>query len=126
MAFRLACCRLRTEAGFKFSYQTMVLSVVQKATRAFVSVLLAVAAKLCLTLSVSRDSVDSALHTAYRRLLKAVKPREPGHQQLRRKLETAKEKWEKAREKKGKVPLLVAPLLLFAVAVQVEELSTPN
>ena len=93
----------------------MGLSAVQKATRAFVSVLLAVAAKLCLTLSVSRDSVDSALHTAYRRLLKAVKPRQPEHQRLRRKLEAAKEKWEKARQKKGKVPLLVTYLHILAV-----------
>ena len=74
----------------------MVLSAAQIAKRAFVRILLAFATQYQVSLSVSRDSADKEILTAYRRLVKKVHPDKGGKKEDQQKLQNAKVEWEGA------------------------------
>ena len=69
----------------------------QVAQRAFVTVLLALAAAYGVSVTVTRESPDAALLRAYRRLLLRVHPDKGGTGDDQRTLQGARETWEKAR-----------------------------
>ena len=76
----------------------MGLSVVQAAKRAFVKVILALALQYELALKVNRDSEDSEVLAAYRRLSKKVHPDKGGRTEDQQKLQAAKDAWEDAKK----------------------------
>ena len=67
------------------------------AKRAFVTVLLALAAAYGVSVAVTRDSPDAALLRTYRRLLLRVHPDKGGTEEEQKKLQGAKETWERTR-----------------------------
>ena len=66
------------------------------AKRAFVKVLLSLAAAHSVSVGVNRDSEEKALLTAYRLVAKKVHPDKGGTKKEFTKLQAAKETWEKA------------------------------
>ena len=76
----------------------MPVSALASATRAFVSVLLALARAYGLTAGANRDSKPEDLLKVYRRLLLKTHPDKGGKKADLQKLQAAKEKWEKARK----------------------------
>ena len=74
----------------------MVLSAVQIATRAFVKILLALAAQYQVSSKISRDSADKEILAAYRRVAKKVHPDKGGKKEDQQKLQDAKVEWEAA------------------------------
>ena len=76
----------------------MPVSALASATRAFVSVLLALARAYGLTAGANRDSKPEDLLKVYRRLLLKTHPDKGGKKAGLQKLQAAKEKWEKARK----------------------------
>ena len=75
----------------------MPASQLQLAKRAFVRVLLALAAACGAHLSVHRDSDDTALLKAYKCMIRKVHPDKGGRTKDAQKLQSAKENWEKAK-----------------------------
>ena len=69
----------------------------QLAKRAFVKVLLALAASYRLLLHFNRDSADAAVSAAYRRVIKRVHPDKGGAVADTQRLQTAKEAWDAGR-----------------------------
>lgn len=76
----------------------MVLSVLQRAKRAFVFVLLATASAVGLALNVTRESEDKALTAAYRKVVLKAHPDKGGCKRSFQKLQGAKEAWDAARK----------------------------
>ena len=76
----------------------MPTSRVLAAKRAFVQVLLSLAAAYQVATRVTRESAEHALISAYKRLLLKVHPDKGGSNEDFRKLQEAKEKWDNARE----------------------------
>ena len=79
--------------------QTMVASGPQQAKRALVKVLLALAAIYTVRLQVSRDSGDTQVLKAYKRVALKVHPDKGGLLEHCQSLNTAKDAWDKARQK---------------------------
>ena len=77
----------------------MVLSALQRATRTFVSVLLATASAFGLVLNVSRESEDKALFAVFRKVVKKTQPDKVDCTRSFQKLQGAREAWDAAREK---------------------------
>ena len=69
----------------------MAASLLMRAKRAFVSVLLATAARFGLVLGVNRDADERGLVAAYRRVAKKAHPDKGGNTQAFQKLQAAKE-----------------------------------
>ena len=80
----------------------MACSSLAAATRALVSVLLALSRSYSLLLTLNRESSPEQLLRAYRQVLKKVHPDKGGKKLDAQKLQAAKEEWDKAR-KTGKV-----------------------
>ena len=76
----------------------MGLSSVAAATRALVSVLLALSRSYLLVLTVNRDSSPEQLLKAYRKVLLKAHPDKGGKKEDVQKLQAAKEAWDKARK----------------------------
>ena len=76
----------------------MASSLRMRAKRAFVSVLLATAARFGLVLAVNRDADERSLAAAYRRVAKKAHPDKGGSTQAFQKLQAAKEAWDAARQ----------------------------
>ena len=77
---------------------TMVLSVLQRAKRALVFVLLATASAVGLALNVTRESEDKALTAAYRKVVLKAHPDKGGCKRSFQKLQGAREAWDAARK----------------------------
>ena len=77
----------------------MVASGPQQAKRALVKVLLALAAIYTVHLQVSRDSGDTQVLKAYKRVALKVHPDKGGLQEHYQSLIIAKDSWDKARQK---------------------------
>ena len=75
----------------------MPVSAAQKATRAFVKVLTALARSYGVSVTVTRDSTDACLLRAYRRLLLKVHPDKGGTVEDQQRLQSAKEEWHSAK-----------------------------
>jgi tRNA G26 N,N-dimethylase Trm1 len=73
-------------------------SVVEKAKRALVKVLLALAAAYNVRVQVQRDSSERVVTTAFKRVALKVHPDKGGTAEDFRKLQEAKEKWETAKQ----------------------------
>ena len=69
----------------------------QLAKRAFVKVLLVLAATYGFSLHINRDSGDDAVSAAYRRVMKRVHPDKGGAVADAQRLQTAKEEWDGAK-----------------------------
>ena len=76
----------------------MAASLLTRAKRAFVSVLLATAARFGLDLGVNRDADEGSLAAAYRRVAKKAHPDKGGNTQAFQKLQAAREAWDAARQ----------------------------
>ena len=76
----------------------MAVSAAQLAKRAFVSILLDIAAIYSVTVRVNWDSDDKTVMTAFRAVVKKAHPDKGGQTAHSQKLHAAKESWEKARE----------------------------
>ena len=79
----------------------MPLSLLQRAKRAFVSVLLKLAFDYGVAADVNRDSDDKVILQSDRRVIKKVHPDKGGNKKKFQALQSAKEAWDKARRKKG-------------------------
>ena len=77
----------------------MPCSVLTRAKRAFVSVLLSLASACGISLEITRDSQDKLLLDAYRRVARKVHPDKGGDKDTFQKLQAAKEAWDAARAK---------------------------
>lgn len=76
-------------------------SGVQLAKRAFVRVLLALAAAYTLSISVDRDSADADVLKAWKQVVRKVHPDKGGATKEAQRLQSAKEAWDAAREDQG-------------------------
>jgi len=77
----------------------MPFSALNRAKRAFVSVLLYVAATCGVAVKVNRDTGDEDLLRAYRQVVKKAHPDKGGDKDKFQKLQAAKEAWGGQREK---------------------------
>ena len=84
----------------------MPASQLQLAKRAFVRVLLALAAACGAHFSVHRDSDDTALLKAYKCMIRKVHPDKGGRTKDAQKLQSAKENWEKAKRDERRIATL--------------------
>ena len=76
----------------------MPLSLLQRAKRAFVSVLLKLAFDYGAAVDINRESDDRAVLQCYRRVVKKVHPDKGGHKKTFQTLQVAKEAWDTARQ----------------------------
>ena len=74
----------------------MVAGAVQVAKRAFVKVLLALAAAYDAVINVNRDSTDDILLQGYRKVVLKVHPHKGGSTQEMQQLQAAREEWDAA------------------------------
>ena len=81
----------------------MAASVVQLAKRAFIRVLLAVAAQYQVPLNINRDALDKDVVAAYRCLARRVHPDKGGRHEDALLINEAREKWEQARKSNNEV-----------------------
>ena len=79
----------------------MACSPLAIAKRAFVSVLLALAAAYNIAVNVTRDSADEDLLKAYRRVALKAHPDKGGQKKQFQQLQEVREKWEEARKESG-------------------------
>ena len=91
------------EAKFVISFwqtffRSMPLSLVQRAKRALVSVLLKLAFDYGVAVDINRESDDRAVLQRYRRVVKKVHPDKGGHKKTFQTLQVAKEVWHTARQ----------------------------
>ena len=77
----------------------MPLSLLQRAKRAFVSVLLKLALDYGVAADVNRDSDDKVILQSYRRVVKKVHPDKGGNKKKFQALQSAKEAWDTARQR---------------------------
>ena len=75
-------------------------SAVALAKRALVKVLLSFASAYNVPVRVNRESADSAVLTAYKKVALKVHPDKGGTKEEFQKLQEAKEKWEAARDRR--------------------------
>jgi hypothetical protein len=92
-----------TEAKFVISFwqtffRSMPLSLVQRAKRALVTVLLKLAFDYGVAVDINRESDDRAVLQCYRRVVKKVHPDKGGHKKTFQTLQVAKEAWDTARQ----------------------------
>ena len=73
-------------------------SLLPRATRTFVSVLLKLAFDYGVVADISRESDDKAISQAYRRVLRKVHPDKGGSKKKFQALQAAKEAWDSARQ----------------------------
>ena len=78
---------------------TMALSPLEKAKRAFVSILLLLARAHGLALGISRESPDPAVLTAFRRVSRKVHPGRGGSLAESQRLNAARDAWDEARRR---------------------------
>jgi len=76
----------------------MPLSLIQRAKRAFVSVLLKLAFDYGVAVDINRESDDKAVSQCYRRVVKKVHPDKGGNKKKFQTLQVAKEAWDTARQ----------------------------
>ena len=81
----------RASQSFDTNGLDMVCNALQHAKRAFVRILLALAAHFDLRLRITRDSTDKAILTAYRTVCKTVHPDKGGSKDEFQRLQQAKE-----------------------------------
>ena len=74
----------------------MPLSLIQRAKRALVSVLLKLAFDYGVAVDINRESDDRAVLQRYRRVVKKVHPDKGGHKKTFQTLQVAKEAWDTA------------------------------
>ena len=77
----------------------MPLSLLQRAKRAFVSVLLTLALDYGVAADVNRDSDDKVILQSYRRVVKKVHPDQGGNKKKFQALQSAKEAWDTAQQR---------------------------
>ena len=96
----------------------MPLSLIQRAKRALVSVLLKLAFDYGVAVDINRESDDRALLQCYRRVVKKVHPDKGGHKKTFQTLQVAKEAWDTARQgaRPAGNPALVEGQLVLASA----------
>ena len=82
----------------------MVLSGPQVAKRAFIKLILALAASYTVSVLLTRESTDSQVVSAFRRLVKRAHPDKGGRTEDVQRLNSAKEEWEKASRAKALYP----------------------
>ena len=96
--------RLRPSFVASFSGFAMpAASSSRAAKRAFVTVILALAAVYGLVAAITRESDDVAVHAAYRRVVKRAHPDKGGSAESAQKLQAAREAWLNA-QKENKEP----------------------
>ena len=112
----------------------MPLSSLQRAKRAFVSVLLKLALDYGVAADVNRDSDDKVILQSYRRVVKKVHPDKGGNKKKFQALQSAKEAWDTAQQRarpagnpalsEGQLVLLSAQSGQYRVCSQAVPLTT--
>ena len=87
----------RSFSWFKAFLGAMPLSTLEKAKRAFVSLLLLLARSYNVTTHVTRESPDAELLKAFKRVARAVRPDKGGSVIDQQRLNVARDRWQEAR-----------------------------
>ena len=86
-----------------------MVSVAERAKRALVIMIKRLATLYSVTMTLTRDSADSAVRAAYRKISRKTHPDRGGNEEQQKSLNVAYEAWEKATKEKPGITKLFCP-----------------